>query len=486
MTVHTKVPLRTKLVFGLGSTAEYVFLYTFGFLTMLYYNQVLGLPATLAGLGPTIALIFDAVTDPLIGSWSDRFKSKKWGRRHPFMFAAPIPVTLSFYALFNPPQGTTETELFIWLIVFSVLMRSFMTLFFVPHLAFGGELSRDYHERTAIMSYNTIGYFFGASGAVWLSLSFVFVPTDTYENGLLNPDAYPVFSLWACIIVFFSLYASAWFTRDRIPTLKKPDAQLPKFSFITMYGDLVKVFRNRNYLYLLLGLFFISITFGMRAAFNQYMNIYYWELLPDQIRWFVVASGFGFVAGFAFTYALHRKFDKRATIVVAASCSAVLDAMPVILRMLGFFPENGTPSLFPSVLTFQALASAGGSILNISVMSALADIADENEVRFGQRQEGVLYSARSFFSKVDLAVGTFLAGVTLDMIAFPKDAAPGEVDPNAVFWLGVMDSPAAIVPAMIGIAFYSGYRLNRSKHAEIREELDRRNGQKEGAATGPP
>ncbi len=440
---------------------------------MLYYNQVLGLPATLAGLGPTLALVFDAITDPLVGSWSDRFKSKKWGRRHPFMLAAPIPVTLSFYAIFNPPSGSTETELFIWLIVFSVLLRSFMTLFFVPHLALGGELSKNYHERTVIMSYNNFGYFLGASGAVWLSLTFIFVPTDTYENGLLNPDAYPVFSQWACVLVFLSLYASAWFTRDRIPTLKQPDANLPRFSFADMYRDLVKVFQNHNYLYLLLGLFFISITFGMRSSFNQYMNLYYWELLPDQIRWFMAGSAFGYVAGFAFSYTLHRKFDKRATIVAAASVTAVVDAMPVILRMLGYFPENGTPALFPFILTFQAIGSAGGSILNISVMSALADIADENELRVGQRQEGVLYSARSFFSKVDRAVGTFLAGVTLDLIAFPTDVKPGEVDADVVYWLGVMDSPAAIIPAVIGIWFYSRYRLNRQTHQAIREALDR-------------
>ena len=66
------VPVRTKFFFGMGAMAEAVFLYTFAFLAMLYYNQVLGLPATLAGLGPTLALIFDAVTDPLVGSWSDQ------------------------------------------------------------------------------------------------------------------------------------------------------------------------------------------------------------------------------------------------------------------------------------------------------------------------------------------------------------------------------------------------------------------------------
>ena len=137
-------------MFGLGTAAENISLYSFSFLVMLYYNQVLGLPATLADLGPTIALVVDALTDPLVGSWSDRLRNKKWGRRHPFMLAAAIPVALSFYMIFSPPAGLETTELFLRLISFSVLLHLFMTLSFVPHLAFGGEVSRDYHKRPTI------------------------------------------------------------------------------------------------------------------------------------------------------------------------------------------------------------------------------------------------------------------------------------------------------------------------------------------------
>ena len=104
-----QVSLRTRLTFGVGSAAEQICLYSFGLLSMLYYNQVLGLSATLAGLAPTLALVFDAVSDPLIGSISDRFKAKKWGRRHPFMFAAPLPVALCFFAIFNPPDADRKS-----------------------------------------------------------------------------------------------------------------------------------------------------------------------------------------------------------------------------------------------------------------------------------------------------------------------------------------------------------------------------------------
>jgi len=124
------------------------------------------------------------------------------------------------------------------------------------------------------------------------------------------------------------------------------------------------------------------------------------------------------------------------------------------------------------VLLFHVFGTASLSILNISVMSALADIADENEVRFGQRQEGMLYSARTFFSKADRALGTFIAGVALDLIMFPAKAIPGEVDAAIIFRLGLVDSPVTIFPALIGACFYAGYRIDKQSHDKMKLQLE--------------
>ena len=147
-----RLPLRTKLAFSSGSLEEAV-VGAASFATMLFYNQVLGLGVLLAGLVPTLSILADAVSDPLIGSLSDRWRSKRWGRRHLFMFIAPVPIALSFWCVFNPPDvhGTT---LFAWFLIWSIVLRTFMTVYHVPHLAMGGELSKDYIERTRIMSYN--------------------------------------------------------------------------------------------------------------------------------------------------------------------------------------------------------------------------------------------------------------------------------------------------------------------------------------------
>ena len=104
MSEFSPVSLKTKLAFGVGASGEAGTLWMFNALTFFFYNQIMGLPAYLAGWAVFIAICFDAITDPAMGSISDRFRSK-YGRRHPFMFAAPAPILISLYCIFNPPSS---------------------------------------------------------------------------------------------------------------------------------------------------------------------------------------------------------------------------------------------------------------------------------------------------------------------------------------------------------------------------------------------
>lgn len=139
-----------------------------GFTTFLlfYYNSVLRLSGTYAGTALLIALVFDAVTDPLVGSLSDSFKHRL-GRRHPFMYASAIPLAVSFGLIFSPPEGLGQIGLFLWLTRFAILVRASMTLYHVPHMALGAELTSDYHERIIVVAYRSG---FGALALRWYSV----------------------------------------------------------------------------------------------------------------------------------------------------------------------------------------------------------------------------------------------------------------------------------------------------------------------------
>lgn len=464
--------MRTKLAFGIGSTAETLSLYSYGALVILYYNQVLGLEVWMAGLAPTIAIFVDAISDPFMGSFSDRWRSRRWGRRHPFMFIAPIPISLAFWCVYNPPSGMGENGLFIWLTFWAIALRTFMTIYHVPHLALGGELSRDYTERSRVMSYNNFFGWLGGGAMFKLNTLIFFASGATYANGLLNPDAYPVFSASMALVVVFVLFSSAWFTRDRIPFLPQPPEELPKFRVRDFVADLVTAFSNRNYLFLMIAYFCLSLMLGVRGGLGTYMSVYYWELASEEIGTLVFASSLiGYVAGFAFAAKLHGKFDKRATIVITAVTLSVFPAMSVTLRLFGWFPENGSDILLTCLIFFAALGALSGSILNISVMSALADIADEIELKHGMRQEGILYAARTFFAKLDNSIGHGIATLALWAIDFPKDAKPGLVDEEIIWWLGFIEGPATIAAGLVAAGFYAQYRINKDKYEATKDAL---------------
>jgi Na+/melibiose symporter and related transporters len=145
----------TKFAFGVGQMAEGIKNSAFSTILLIYYNQVLGLPGSLAGLAIMIALCFDAITDPLAGSFSDNLRSR-WGRRSPSCTPPPRPWRCSSTCSSYPPGGLGEWELFAWLTVMGVLTRGAMTLYHVPHLALGAELRDEYEERTSFVSFRQV------------------------------------------------------------------------------------------------------------------------------------------------------------------------------------------------------------------------------------------------------------------------------------------------------------------------------------------
>ncbi|MFP6814420.1 MAG: MFS transporter, partial [Pseudomonadales bacterium] len=138
---------RIKFFYGMGQAAESIKNFGFGTLLLLYYNQVLGLSGTYSGIAVFIAVAFDAVSDPAVGSWSDGFRHRL-GRRHLFMYVSALPLGVTYYFLVWPPSELSEFGLFVWFTTFAVLSRTALTFFHVPCLSLGAEMSLDYQERT--------------------------------------------------------------------------------------------------------------------------------------------------------------------------------------------------------------------------------------------------------------------------------------------------------------------------------------------------
>ncbi|HIG39435.1 MAG: MFS transporter [bacterium] len=475
-----RAPIGLKFVYGVGAASETIIGVAFNAFNFFFYTNIMGVPGTLAGLAITIALFFDAVTDPLVGAISDRWRSKL-GRRHPFMFAAPLPVMACLFMIYSPPESFESFELFLWLTVLTILMRSCMTLFHVPHLALGAELSADFTERTRVMSINTLLGALGGFGFAFIAYSYFFASTPEYSNGMLNQSAYLTMAISASLVGGTIMVLSTVFTMGVIPRLPQVPENIPRFSFHEFMLDCKSALSNRNYFMLLIGYLLLSATLGTRATIDLHMNTYYWELVPAQIRYFVLLGLVASVIGFLLTARLHEKFEKKPVLIFCLIGLLISASSPVFLRIFGLFPENHSDALLPSLIFFYLMTASFGIILLISAMSALADIADEQELMTGRRQEGVFYAARSFFAKASSGLGHLIAGIAIDIIEFPVGAEPGTIAEETIFNLGLIDGPFAVVPGVIAVVFYLQYKLTRSKHAEIQAELKERHARESGA-----
>lgn len=470
---------RDKAMYGLGSTAEALVITTTASFLLLFYNQVRGLDPSHVGVALAIGLVVNAVFDPMVGSWSDRTRSK-WGRRHPFMFASILPAALCYFALFNPPDGMSEIAELSWLVFFNVVLLQAMTLFHTPHLALGGEMSDDYLGRSSIMAYNTFFLWVGDTIGWVLSFAWFFRATEEFANGALDASRYPLFAATYAIAIIVIFTASSWSTKKYIPYLPQAEPDTPKFSIKEFFQDFVQALSNRNYMVLLIGMFFLSLMTGVRAGLWFYSASYYWQINNNQISLFALGSLAGYVFGAFAVTPLHKRFDKRWTGMVALIFYSVGPAIPLLLGVLGVFTPD-TPGLLWILIAFSVLQHAPYSIMTTTVYSALADIADENEVKYGVRQEGILYAARTLFARVDQAIGTALAGWVLAFIAFPAKAIPGEVDQNVLYALAAA-FVITTIPGLIASIFYGMLRVTRESYDNTRDALDIKRAAKAKAA----
>ena len=468
----TKPPLTRgiKVSYGVGQAAEGIKNAAFNVFVFFYYTQVLGLPTVYTGIAIGIALAVDSITDPLIGSLSDNWQGSN-GRRHPFLYVSILPLGLFFIGLFNPPE-LEEFTLFLWLTVFSVGTRAMMTLYYVPHVSLGAELSEDFNERTEVVAYR---YFFSYVGGI---LTYIIGFVVYFPDTQFNVEAYAPFGLTLSLLMMASILITALGTKRRIPHLPASRINRESVSILrVLHKTLLEIrsaLTNRSFRWLFAGVLIVFAMVGVDNALNLHMNTYFWELQGGGNLFFFAATPVGALIGTALASPLTRWFDKKPSVIIGTLCWALCQVIPVVLRLLEWFPENGTDELLYSLIVIKFIQGLGVVQALIAFNSMVADVVDEHELISGLRQEGIFFSSVSFSNKMTSGIGTVAAGFALALIDWPTGAAvqtAADIAPETIAWLGLIYGPIVSGFALVSAYCYSRYRLNRQRHAEIVEEL---------------
>lgn len=465
--------LATKLCYGVGQLSDGVKQASFSTFLFFYYNQVLGLSGSLAGLAALLALVVDAVTDPMVGQWSDRFDSR-WGRRHPFMLAGAIPFGIAIVALFSPPVGLGEVGLFCWMLGGAIAVRLMLTLFFVPHLSLGAELVTDYHARTSLIGYRV---FFTYAGILLISVAgfgLFFPSSEAGGNGMLVRSSYPNFGLFCGVVGSVAMLISVFGTWSAIPSLRKPAGGGPQGNVLLAFVDVFRTLEQNSFRILFVSVLVFNTLAGVIATLLVYVATYVFDFKPEQLAGLASSVLVGIIFASTVAQSLARRFDKKNALALCVVVGGAFAFSPQVLYFTGLLDQMSTGTKFVYVFTVNGISQIFFIAYIILLDSMLSDVIDERELLSGQREEGLFFAARSFATKASYGLGSFFAGIGLDIIHFPRTATPDNVSPEAVLSLAIFSGPVLFVLFAATVVISSRFPLTAAKHAEIMREIELR------------
>ena len=459
------IGIGTRISYGAGSMANGIKSAAFSTYLMLYFNQVIGVPASIVGTALACTLLVDAIVDPFLGRWADVTHSR-WGRRHPFMFAAAIPTTVFFFVTWFPPTDLTDFQYGLWIFAFAAATRASISAFEINAAAMGSELTDDYGERTRLFS---MRYWFGYAGAYGFaafSLAFIFVESDAYPRGQLNPASYTNFAALGAALIFIAVAVCTLGTRSRIPHLRQADVVEPgkALSMGQHLGEMFAAFRNRAFLSLFSFGVFKYTAIGLYSAINIYFGTYLFKLGADALALLTLDSFLAASIGAPLAPLCSRVFGKRVSSMLFGVMGVSIGLSPLVLSYFDMFFVAGDPLLLPTLFLIGAVYMAMVTISLINTSAMLADVVDDSAVETGRHTAGTFFSASSFMQQCSNALGIFVAGQVLTIAQFPENADPDTISQAAVDSLLLSYIPFNFTLWTVGALMLLFYPISRQRH----------------------
>ena len=433
------IPTVTKLLWGAGAGGVAFMLNVVAFWALFYMTNVLKIDPLLAGVIVFIPKIFDAVTDPLIGTISDRLKTNK-SRRRPFMLIGAFLSSLSFLMIFTTPifdsQWITAGYIFSALMIYSLAM----TLFNIPYLAMPAEMTDDYHERTSIHGYRVVYYRIAGL------LSGAGLPLMLFALGRENWSTYALLGILGAIFIFVMMIVAWAGTKNARFTQAQPDP--PK-----MLSEMAHVFSNGHFIRLILVKFCQLVGVASTIAAMSYFVLYVLNREFDLLSLYgLVAGVVGILAAPVFVM-LSKKLGKSQTYMVSA--------LFYVTAVSSWVFAGADETVFSICLRAVCIGIAGtGNV--ILAMSMLTDIINYDSNLSNVRREGVFTAFYTFTEKLTFAFGPLIVGVALKTAGFDADLPIAELQTPAVrqaLLIGISYVPATF--GILSIILLLGYKLKQ-------------------------
>jgi GPH family glycoside/pentoside/hexuronide:cation symporter len=469
-----RLSLLTRLVYGSGDWG----MASFGTLRQIFYaiflTDVVGLAAQLASFAALVGVVWDAVNDPLIGLLSDRVRTR-WGRRRPFLLLFAIPFGLGFLLLWWAPPWESQIARLVTVTLAFMLSDTLQTLVIVPYQSLTPEITPDYDERTSLTGYRM---FFNLLASLATAVAAPMVVDMSLKAGLTQQQGY------LTVAALFGGLAALPFLLIFLVIRERPAGELSEQRRISLRETLRTAWGNIPFRFAT-GLYMLNwITFDLVALMLPFFLLYWIsggnllasvELAGEKIALESVVLGLLLVTAVAalpFWLWLSRRLSKRSAYIIGMVFWAAV-------QMVLFLAQPGQTGL---VLGLAVLAGVSVSTAHVLPDAIFPDVIEWDELRTGQRHEGIYYGVKNFIRKLTGAVAIFFALQILGWSGYqvPPEGVVQFSQPApvlaAIRWL-TGPAGALLLAGAAVVAWY--YPLTRERHARIRRLLEWRRGRRE-------
>ena len=405
------------------------------------YSTEMGVSLTAIGVIIMVAAIFDAVTDPVMGHFSDRWRTR-WGRRRPWMVVGLPLWLIAVWMLLNPSVGNGV----VYLACFYLMMRACSTLFGLPYTAWGLELSSEYHARTRIQSAREKYVLAGliASAAMVMFSEEVFGRADA---------SYVLSNISLVVVVLTPLIAILVVSKvPEVPTFNAPP--------VSMKTGLARMYQNKLFTRLLV----IELLIAGGENFRNTVSLLFIQDyigLPSVGRALLLYFGAGLLA-IPFWDWIAKRFGKHLSLATAMVLVGIVSIGVLTVK------EGQLPKFY----TLFALKGFCFGAFAYLPRAMLADVVDLDTIRTGAARPASYYAILGFVTKCAASFG----GLSLPILAFVGYSTEAGVvnGPRELMWLGAL---YGVVPTVVFVvAFYLSvtWPLNDRMHTKVVRILGKR------------
>jgi GPH family glycoside/pentoside/hexuronide:cation symporter len=439
----TALPFSLRFSFGLGSLGTATVLNSTSVLLLFFMTNLLGISPWIGGMLLFLSKVVDVISNPVIGSISDRTNTSL-GRRRPYLLGGGIAMCLSFTALFAVPVFATEWLTVAYLLaVMTVLSLAYAT-FTVPYLAVAAEATQQYNERTTLMAFRVFFILLGSLIGTALAPA-IATPSGVGTRG--------TFLSMGLILGTVILVSSLWcFRGTRSATFYEPDA-----SSLGLAAQLRVALQNQPFVVLASAKLMQLIGVASVITCTLYLTRYVLLIDGRLAALFFLAMTLSSAISVPLWWLISRRSGKRAAYV-----SAVLLYALVSLTWLGAAPVSGPADLWLVYARGVLLGLGSGGLILMGV-SMLPDTIEYARNLSGARREGVFTGLWSSVEKGATAVGGLLIGIILDVMGFVKSTGEVVTQPESALTgiiIGVSVLPALTMLASLPLL--ARYRLTKA------------------------